>query len=57
MSKKGCKGCKGKSMTELPNVDKRENDISPLVKTLIVVYSLLSIYGLVSLVYDIINIF
>ena len=44
-------------MTELPNVDKRENDISPLVKTLIVVYSLLSIYGLVSLVYDIINIF
>lgn len=57
MSKKGCKGCKGKSMTELPNVEKKGNDISPLVKTLIVVYSLLSIYGLVSLVYDIINIF
>ena len=50
--KKTCSGCKKKSLLEL-NDNKVEEDNSKLIKVLIFVYTILTAYGLVSLILDI----
>ena len=50
--KKTCSGCKKKSIFEL-NDNKVEEDNSKLIKVLIFVYTILTAYGLVSLILDI----
>jgi hypothetical protein len=50
--KKTCSGCKKKSIFEL-NDNKVEEDNSKLIKVLIFVYTILTAYGLISLILDI----
>ena len=53
MEKKKCKGCKNKPLTDLSKEKIEEKSFSPLVKTLIFLYTALAVYGSVSLVIDI----
>jgi len=50
--KKTCSGCKKKSIFEL-NDNKVEEDNSKLIKVLIFLYTILTAYGLISLILDI----
>jgi hypothetical protein len=52
MGKKKCKGCKNKPMGDLNGQKKEEETLSPLAKTLIVIYTVLAAYGVVRLVID-----
>ena len=53
----GCKGCKDKTIKELNEitVDKTKKD--KFLFIIVIGYSLLCLYGLISLVYDIKNLF
>ena len=53
MEKKKCKGRKNKPLTKLNKEKIEEESYSPLVKTLIFLYTTLAVYGSVSLVIDI----
>ena len=57
MKKKKCKGCKNKPLTDLNKEKIEEEGFSPLVKTLIFVYTVLAVYGSISLVIDIKELF
>tara|TARA_R100001591_G_C4203520_1_gene144433 strand:- start:78 stop:263 length:186 start_codon:yes stop_codon:yes gene_type:complete len=57
MEKKKCKGCKNKPLTDLNKEKIEEEGFSPLVKTLIFVYTVLAVYGSISLVIDIKELF
>jgi hypothetical protein len=50
-----CKGCKSKNIDEL--VEDNSNKLPKSYKLLIFIYTLLCIYGLISLIFDIVSIF
>tara|TARA_R110002051_G_scaffold200246_1_gene267157 strand:- start:278 stop:457 length:180 start_codon:yes stop_codon:yes gene_type:complete len=50
--KKNCKSCKKKNIEELNSVETKEK-ANPLVYTLLIIYTLLAGYGLVTLITDI----
>jgi len=54
---KKCSGCKNKPLTDLNKEEIDEGQFSPLVKSLIFLYTILSIYGLVRLVMDLNDLF
>ena len=50
-----CKGCKSNKIEEL--VDDKSSKLPKSYKTLILIYTLLCVYGLISIIFDIVSIF
>lgn len=50
-----CKGCKSKKIEDL--IEDKDDKLPKSYKVLIVIYTLLCVYGLFSLMFDIISIF
>ncbi len=53
----GCKGCKKKSLKESNGVVPSINKDTHLVPILLIIYTLLAVYGIISLILDIKNLF
>lgn len=52
MEKKKCSGCKKKPISDLNNLKLEDENIPTIVKLVIVLYTILAVYGSIRLVMD-----